>query len=587
MFSYVFMKILEGRPGRYDWAIDFLTNGQISHIKDRIVNQYVQPDMTVLDIGCGTGDLAVRAARAGARVTGIDISQGMLAIARKRVMTDGLANKVVVHQAGVVELDRLFEENSFDLITATLVMSELDAAERRWALRELLQVLKPAGKVLVVCEVRPKHVLKRAAYYALRFPLALITYLISRTGTRPVRNITDEMRQAGFELKEERYSFLESLVTIVAQRSTAARAEPVTPVIKTHQDRSPIKSLVDICARWFPNPVTPGLRQIGTPDRDSPVVVTGNFHLTVRRVEKALASLNCYLLVVQSKGINVWCASAGGELNTHCITTALKTSRIDRLVGHRVLILPQLSAAGIDTKLLKQTSGWDVKWGPVYAGSLPEYMTDGYTKTRPQRRVYFELSFRMEMLFAMNFLLWLLVSAAALAIQPIWAAAVTLIFWGTGIILYAGYYLLPFKSGWSKALTLAMAATAVYGLISWHAAGNPWHYWGWMFFTALVIMSLGFDLKGIVGDRTSEAEALLQKLGCESLGHLFRSKSVYTGLITQDKSTCVNCGTCVMVCPVGVYGISKNKKDIIIDDSSCLKCNGCVRQCPQQSLYFR
>jgi len=585
MFSYIFMKILESRPHRYDWGIDFLTNGHAGKIKEYIVTNFVQSGMAILDVGCGTGDLAVRASRAGAFVTGVDISEGMLAVAQERVKKNGLGNQVVLHHAGVVEIDSLFDEKSFDLITSTLVMSELYTEEREWALKELLRILKPDGKLLVVSEVRPKQFLKRAIYYALRFPLALITYLISQTGTKPVRNIADEMRQAGFEITEERYSFLESFVTVVARRSKVAQLAAVARVMNPDQDRSHIKSLFDFCGRWFPNPVVPGLRRIGTPDRDSPVVVTGNFHLTVRRVEKALTSQNCYLLVVQSKGINVWCASAGGEMNTHSIITALKTSDIASLVDHRELILPQLSATGIDTKLLKKVSGWKGKWGPVYANSLPELIANGHIKTQEQRRVRFDLPFRMEMLFAMNSLLWLFFTAIALAIQPAWAVVMTLIFWGAGFILYAGYYLLPFKSGWSKALMLAIAAIAVFVGISVQATESPWHYAGWMIFTSLIILSIGFDLKGIVGDQTSEAEAFLYKLGFESFGHLFLSKGVHTGFITQDKSRCVNCNTCGMVCPVSVFGIAKHKKDIIIvDDSTCLKCNGCVMQCPQKAL---
>jgi len=587
MFSYIFMKMLESRPHRYDWGIDFLTRGQAGKIKEHIVTNFVRSGMAILDVGCGTGDLAVRAARAGAFVTGVDISEGMLAVAKERVKKNALENKVVLHHAGVVEIDSLFDEKSFDLITSTLVMSELYAEEREWAFKELFRILKPDGKLLVASEVKPKHFLKRAIYYALRFPLALITCIISQTGTKPVRNIADEMRQAGFEITEERYSFLESFVTVVARRFKAAQPAAGARAMKPDQDRSQIKSLFDFCGRWFPNPVVPGLRRIGTPDRDSPVVVTGNFHLTVRRVEKALTSQNCYLLVVQSKGINVWCASAGGEMNTHSIITALKTSDIASLVDHRELILPQLSAPGIDTKLLKKVSGWKGKWGPIYASSLPELLVNGHSKTQEQCRVRFDLPFRMEMLFAMNFLLWLFFFVIALAIDPAWAVVMTLIFWGAGFILYAGYYLLPFKSGWSKALMLAIAAIAVFVGISVHAAGSPWHYTGWMIFTSLVILSIGFDLKGIVGDQTSEAEAFLHKLGFESFGHLFRAKGVHTGFITQDKSRCVNCNTCGMVCPVSVYGIAKHNKDIIIvDDSACLKCNACVMQCPQKALSF-
>ena len=585
MFSYIFMKILESRPHRYDWGIDFLTRGQAGKIRASIVANFVRPGMAILDVGCGTGDLAVRAARAGAFVTGVDISEGMLAVAQERLKKNGLKDKVVLQHAGVVEIDSLFEEKNFDLITSTLVMSELYAEERQWALKQLFRILKPDGEILVVSEVRPKHFLKRGIYYILRFPLAIITYLVSQTGTQPVRNLADEMRHAGFEITEERYSLLESFVTIVARRSKVAQPAAVARAMKPGQDRSPIKSLYDFCGRWFPNPVVPGLRIIGTPDRGSPVIVTGNFHLTVRRVEKALTSQNCYLLVVQTKGINVWCASAGGELNTHSIITALKTSGIDNLVDHSQLILPQLSAPGINTKLLKKVSGWKGRWGPLYASSLPEFLANGYNKTQEQCRMRFDLPFRMEMLFAMNFLLWLFFFAVALTIHPTWAVVMTLIFWGSGFILYAGYYILPFKSGWLKALMLAFAAIAVFIGISLYAADDPWHYAGWMIFTALVILSIGFDLKGIVGVQSSEAEAFLHKLGFKSFGHLFRAKSVHTGFITQDKSRCVNCNTCGMVCPAGVYGLAKDQKDIIIvDDSTCLKCNACVTQCPQKAL---
>jgi len=585
MFSYIFMKILESRPQRYDWGLNFLTKGQAGKIKEQIVTNFVRPGMAMLDVGCGTGDLAVRAARAGAMVTGIDIAAGMLAVAQQRVKQNKRGNQIVFHQAGVVEIDSLFDDNSFDLITSTHVMSELYTAERQWTLNELFRILKPDGKLLIVSEVRPQQFLKRALYYALRFPLALITYLVSQTGTKPLPDLAAEMHQAGFEITEKRYSFLESLLTVVAKKSKAAPPAAAARVRQPDQDRSPIKSLFDFSARWFPNPVVPGLRRIGTPDRNSPVVVSGNFHLTVRRVEKAMAGCNCYLLVVQSKGINVWCASAGGEMNTHSIITALKISDIASLVDHRELILPQLSAAGIDTKLLQKASGWQGKWGPVYAGSLPEFIAGGLIKTQDQCRVRFDLAFRMEMLLAMNFLLWLLCCAIALAIDPVWALAMTLVFWGAGFILYAGYDLLPSNSGWSKALMLAIAVIAVLGGISAYATGSPWHYKGWMIFTALVILSIGFDLKGIVGDQTSEAEALLHKLGFESLGHLFLSKGVHTGAIAQDKSRCVNCHTCRLVCPVGVFGMSKFKKDVIIvDDSACLKCNGCVMQCPKKAL---
>ena len=111
------MKILESRPQRYDWGIDFLTKGQAGTIKEHIVTNFVRSGMAILDVGCGTGDLAVGAARAGAFVTGVDISEGMLAVAQDRVKKNGLENKVVLHHAGA----ELVNEN--ETLPATIYCS--------------------------------------------------------------------------------------------------------------------------------------------------------------------------------------------------------------------------------------------------------------------------------------------------------------------------------------------------------------------------------------------------------------------------------------------------------------------------------
>ena len=86
------------------------------------------------------------------------------------------------------------------------------------------------------------------------------------------------------------------------------------------------------------------LVRIGAPGRSSPVFVTGNFTLTVRRLREALAGYDAWLLVAPAGGINVWCAAAGGHLTTHQVVSTLRTSGIAERVDHRVLVLPQLAA---------------------------------------------------------------------------------------------------------------------------------------------------------------------------------------------------------------------------------------------------
>ena len=585
MFSYIFMKILENRPHRYDRGINLITAGHARKVIDDIVAKYIRPGMLLLDVGCGTGDLVVKAAKADACVTGLDISEGMLEVARERVRKNRLENEVDLRHADIVEMDTQLNENSFDCITSTLLISELYSEERQWALREFYRVLKSDGILIIAGEVKPKKPLKRAIYTTLRMPLALVTYAISQTGTKAVSDLNTDLRKAGFEIIEEKKSFLESFVTITAKKLKTRPPKMETQAIRPYDDKSASKTLFDYCGRWFPNPVEPGLRIIGAPDRTAPVIVTANFHLTVRRVEKALMDQDCYLLVVPTRGINAWCASAGGELNTHSVLRVIKTSRIGERVDHRVLVLPQFSAPGIDLKFLKQRTGWKGKWGPAYARDLPIYLNNDYTKTSQQCIAHFPLAFRMEMLLSMNVLVWMLLAVIALIIHPAWVPITSVIFWGAGLILYAGYPLTPFKSGWLKALMLTVATIAIFIAVSVHATGRLWHYAGWMVFSCLSILSIGFDLKGIVGDQTSEAEAFMHKLGFDAFGHFFRAKGVHKGRITQDKSRCINCDTCRMVCPRGVFGIAKNDEDIIItDDSACMKCLACVRQCTKKAL---
>ncbi len=123
--------------------------------------------------------------------------------------------------------------------------------------------------------------------------------------------------------------------------------------------------------RFIPIPCRTGVIKIGNPGRDSPVLLTCNYWLTVERVKKAIRGIDCYLLVANSRGINVWCASAGGHLTNHSVISILKTSGIEELVGHRNIILPQLAASGIEAKVIKEKTGWNVIWGPVYAHDIP------------------------------------------------------------------------------------------------------------------------------------------------------------------------------------------------------------------------
>jgi ubiquinone/menaquinone biosynthesis C-methylase UbiE len=220
MFNYVYMKILESQPDRYDRGISWLSFGQSEAVRRRIVGEHVAPGSRVLDIGCGTGTLAVLAAQKGAQITGLDVSPGMLAVARRKVAAAGLAERIELHETGVAGMGQ-FREASFDLVTATLVFSELSCDEQTYALGQAWRILKPAGRLAIADETRPESVCKRTLHAAVRVPLLLITFALTQTATKAVVDLERLVSEAGFRIQDAQRSRLESFLYLVAVKENA------------------------------------------------------------------------------------------------------------------------------------------------------------------------------------------------------------------------------------------------------------------------------------------------------------------------------------------------------------------------------
>jgi ubiquinone/menaquinone biosynthesis C-methylase UbiE len=173
MSTAVFMKVLESMPSRYDLGIRLLTLGGAGRAYDRLV-EHVQAGQHVLDVGCGTGALTLRAAKRGATVKGIDVNARMLEIAQQRAEEAGLADRVELCEMGVAELDGEAEQ-SYDAVTSGLCFSELTEGERVYALKEAYRVLKPGGLLLVADEAVPRGAFRRLLHRSIRLPLVVLT----------------------------------------------------------------------------------------------------------------------------------------------------------------------------------------------------------------------------------------------------------------------------------------------------------------------------------------------------------------------------------------------------------------------------
>jgi ubiquinone/menaquinone biosynthesis C-methylase UbiE len=215
MSTYVLMRILESAPRRYDLGIRLLTLGTLDSAYDRLAAR-VEAGQRVLDIGCGTGALAMRAARRGARVKGIDVNAQMLEIAAQRASAAGLAGSVDLREMGIAELDAE-PPGSYDAVMSGLCFSELSEDEIAYGLGQIARLLKPGGLLLVADEVKPPDCARRLLHALIKAPFAALTYLVSQQTTHAVEDLPGKLSKAGFSIESLRQNALGSFVEIVAR----------------------------------------------------------------------------------------------------------------------------------------------------------------------------------------------------------------------------------------------------------------------------------------------------------------------------------------------------------------------------------
>ena len=201
MFSYMFMQILEGRPRSYDRRMDKASHGRVRAIKEAVVEAVPQKGR-VLEIGCGTGELASMLIDRGAFVDAFDASPAMVEVVRERISEEVLGQKLTVRQMGVDGMDSL-PSGHYDAVVSTLVFSELSTDERAYALEHSARILKPGGLVVIADEVVPRRATARILQWAVRIPLLAVTYLASRASTRPIADLAREIAEAGFRIEKE------------------------------------------------------------------------------------------------------------------------------------------------------------------------------------------------------------------------------------------------------------------------------------------------------------------------------------------------------------------------------------------------
>ena len=342
-------------------------------------------------------------------------------------------------------------------------------------------------------------------------------------------------------------------------------------------------TIVETLLRMFPFPAKTGYQKVGKPNKDSPVLLTCNFHLTILRLKKATKGLNYHLLVANSKGINVWCAATGDHLNNHSVISVIKTSGIENKVNHKKIILPQLAAPGVDAKEIQKRIGWKVLWGPVDAKDIPEYFETNFEKTDLMREVEFKLVQRIEMAIMWTFL-------ASALLMPIWGPlfkiaafllAQIFLTYLLSLVSFPIFEKIFLKEVEKKKafftvgnlvvflINLVYASIGVVLYVIVYQKDYSWILLRWCIVSFLLVLVVNMELKGSSSTYKSDSHA----------DKLFD--------VAIDLEKCRGTGICIEVCPRNCYKLDSKKSKITMPRQKyCVQCGACIVQCPFDALYF-
>ena len=228
-----------------------------------------------------------------------------------------------------------------------------------------------------------------------------------------------------------------------------------------------------------PHRVEPGLYCIGRPGLDSPVLATANYTLTFDIVRHDLGGLGCWILVLDTDGMNVACGAKTGNFSTHELITRVQKTRLQEVVSHRALILPQLGAQAVSREEVRRRTGFDILCGPVRSADLSSYLARGARATPEMIAVRFSLRDRLPLslaemarslllfpVFAFGALITAGVGPDGVSLERAWGGVWPLFALGLGSICAGSLFvpaalpLIPFRAFWIKGWLVGAAVTA-------------------------------------------------------------------------------------------------------------------------------
>jgi NAD-dependent dihydropyrimidine dehydrogenase PreA subunit len=296
-------------------------------------------------------------------------------------------------------------------------------------------------------------------------------------------------------------------------------------------------------------------------------------------------------LVAQSKGVNVWCAAGAEAFNTHSVVSAIKTSGIENRVDRRTVILPPLSAPGVNAADIRKRTGWKVKWGPVRAADIPAYLDRDCHREEREKRVTYRWDERLDTAAGSLFPFYFLGAAGFAVFSPHLLPEYLAVGAACFLLFMLACPWIPGRNGLLKVLFLEVVLAA---LLFWAEIGSSEeeNLIRAPLIIAMVMTAIyGTELGGLAPNMKSEFDAFLGRLGVRAIGNTPFAGDVRTELLngyrelSYDREKCLGCRNCFEVCPISVWEFDRDeKKAVPAHIEACTACRACIVQCPSGAI---
>jgi len=260
--------------------------------------------------------------------------------------------------------------------------------------------------------------------------------------------------------------------------------------------------------------VDPGLYKLGNPGKDSEVMVSSNYKLSFDILRRSLEGVDAWILVLQTYGINVWCAAGKGTFGTNELVRQIQDSQLHLYISHKRLIVPQLGAPGISGYKVKEATGFKVKFGPVRAEDIKDYISAGLKKNQELRSVQFNLRDRfilvpVEVVNSLKYLLYAIIVVAGISgitpdgysLASIWKEGGPAVFYLT-LAYVTGAFLtpvllpwLPFRHFGGKGLVAGFIAFGILAFFTFQAH-SILYLLGWILISGAISSFLAMNFTG-------------------------------------------------------------------------------------------